>query len=315
MTDRIPPHSAADEARVLGSMLIEREAVELALEALHADDFYEPKNRTMFETIADLHARSIAVDLESVASELRRKNAFVEIGGGEFLTSLINDLSSSAQVAFHAGQVRDYSILRNLASRCTEIVADCFEHEDDPKSILEKAEKYVYAISDRGVNSKLVSISEITHDHLDDLENVFTKKTKTIGLETGFLALDRITSGLQPGNMIVIAARPGMGKTSLALDIARHAAIKQGIPTAFFSLEMTNREIFNRLISSETGIPLYSLRNGFFDPSRWMHVTKAAEKLHASPFYLDCSSFNMSAMGIRSSCRRLAGKMAREGKS
>lgn len=311
---RVPPHSPIDEGMVIGSMLIDKEACEKAMEALKPTAFYEPRHARVFEAILELYKQGVAVDVASVASELRDKNALAAIGGAEFLTNMIVGVSTSAHVGYHCGEVRKYFTLRELSRCCTSIIKDCFEHEDEPQDILERAEKAIYSISEYGKTSQLAAMVDFIHDSLDGLEKVFTKQAKVTGLETGFAKLDRLTSGLQPGNMVTLAARPGMGKTSLALDIARHVAVVNGIPAAFYSLEMTRTEIVMRLISALTDIPLYNVRTGWFGASAWVDIAGAAERLSGAPLYLDCSSFDMSAIGIRSSSRRLATRLAREGK-
>lgn len=314
MNPQTPPHSTEDEAMILGCMMIEKEATETGIEALVCADFYEPRNARIFEIITDLYSRNIAVDIGSVAAELRRKKALEEIGGGEYLASIIDGVTTAYHAKYYSENVKDCSILRSLISSFTEIIGDCYERDTPAKEILEKAEKHVYAITEKGVTSQLVPMSQFVHESIEGVEAVFKKQEKTTGLETGFPMLDKVTSGLQPGNMVVLAARPGMGKTSLAMDIARHAAIDKGLPVAFFSLEMTRTEMVMRLLSAMTGISLYNIRTGSFNSSKWMDITQASSKLAESPLYLDCSSFNMSAIGIRSSARRLAGKMVREGK-
>lgn len=314
MNERIPPHSAEDEAMILGCMMIDKEAVEIGLEILVASDFYEPRNGKVFTTISELYLRNVAVDIESVASEMRRNKTLEDIGGAEPLVSMAVGVSTASHAKYFATHVKDYSILRNLISGCTEIIGDCYEPGTEAEDMLEKAEKYVYAVTENGMVSQLQAMAEFVHESIENVEELFKKMKTVTGLNTGFPALDKLTSGLQPGNMVTLAARPGMGKTSLAMDIARHAAVNNGIPVAFFSLEMTKPEMVMRLVSAMTGIPLYNIRTGFFSPDKWIEITRAAEKLSESPLYLDCSSFNMSAIGIRSSCRRLAGKMMREGK-
>ena len=309
----IPPHSAAAEAFVLGSMMIDKAACDTAIEILVAGDFYVLSHGVVFDCCRALYLAGKAVDVVVVASELERQNNLTQIAGAQTLTDMVCGVSTPAYAAHHAQTVKNYAILRELHRCSVEIAKDCMEHEDEPQAILERAEKFVFAISERGTTSKLEPLSAFAHEALEGVERVFKKQAKVTGLETGFPRLDRMTSGFQPGNMVTLAARPGMGKSAMALEIARHVAVVKGIPVAFFSLEMSRAELFLRLLSLTTGIDHYRLRTGYFATPAWADITAATEKLSEAPLYLDDSTLNMSAVGIRSSSRRLAGKLARAG--
>lgn len=309
-----PPNPETEELAAIGCMMVDKDALAHALETLRAEDFYSPRNGQIFQVAADLYARNEPVDVTTVCSELKNQNELAKVGGAEYIFGALNSIPTAAHVDFYCKRVRDYAVLRELATNCARIGKACYEHEDEPREILERAETAIFAIAERGTAQTLMPISEMSHEFMEELERIYRGQKKILGLETGFPQLDRLLSGLQPGNMVTLAARPGMGKTSMAIDFARHAAVVKGIPVAFFSLEMSKTEIQMRLVSSMTGINLYNVRNGMIGTGKWPDILKAIEAASAAPLYLDCSSLNMSSMSIRASSRRLAGKLARAGK-
>lgn len=310
MIDKTPPHSPEDEQAVLGAMLIEKNAVEFAIEYLSPSDFYYDQNNLIFKTILEMSGRNAEVDVFSVNSELNRLNK--SIGGVKYLMDATNSIGTAAMIKHHAEVVRDYSILRQVMRHCTEAITDCWEHEKKPNEILEKIERDVCSISNIGIR-QLMKVGEGVGSMLETLENVYLKKVTVSGIETGFRKWDALSSGLQPGNLVVIAARPGMGKTSLALNIAMHNAVKKNVPAIFFSLEMSQQEIMTRVISGKSGISVFRLRTGTYGAEDWGKINRAAEHLYKAPLYLDCSSLATSVLTIRSACRRLAGKLGRDG--
>lgn len=310
----VPPHSDASEAFVVGSMMIDKDACALALEKLVPEDFFGGNFGAVFEICRDLYATGKATDITVVASELKRLNKLADMGGAHFLMEMIEVISTTMHVGQHIDVVKNYSILRELSRRCSEIARDCFQHEDEPRALLEKAEKYIYAISERGTTSQMYPLSAFAHEAIEGIEKVFKKQAKVTGVETGFPRLDKLTSGLQPGNMVVLAARPGMGKTAMALEMARHVAVDKGLPVALYSLEMTKTELFLRLLSLQTGMPHYGIRTGYFGASAWLDINTATERMAEAPIFIDDSVATSTALGIRGSARRLAGKMVRDGK-
>lgn len=310
---KLPPHSEDSELFVIGSCLIDAGAKEQAMITLRPDDFYTVNMQTVFETIRDMDNANKNIDVSTVAAELKNKNKLDEIGGAETLVSAINSVTTPVLVDFHIGEIKNYSLLRNLIKSCSDISGACFLHEQEPQSILEHAEKAIFSISNTGQTSKLVSAKDIVLEAMENIDNLYQKKVKVNGIETGFSTIDKLTCGLQGGNVAILAARPSMGKTSLALDIVRHN-IERGVPCAFFSLEMTKQEMMLRLLSQLSGVGLYNLRTGFFGAEQMERLAYEAEKLYDYPLSLDCSSFNMSAVSIRSACRRLATRLVNEGK-
>lgn len=311
--EKAPPHSTEMEMAVLGSMMLDKEACEVALESLKPGDFFEARNEIVFRAIADLYQRNKGISVISVAEELRAKSKLVAIGGAEHLADSVNSTATPAHIPWYIEHVKNYSTLRSLIRSCSEVIQDCYENGEEPKEILEKAEKQLYAISDGG-GSNIQAMSEFLHESVELIEKLQKKELPAAGVTTGYPSLDKITSGFQPGNLIILAARPGVGKTAAAIDVILHNTIKKSSPSVFFSLEMSKQEITNRMLSSLSGIGLFSIRNGFFSDDRWPDIVKAQEALYNAPLYMDCTSFNLSPMSIRSSARRLATKLARDGK-
>jgi replicative DNA helicase len=305
----IPPHSEESEKFVLGSMMLDKEAVEKAVEIIAVDDFYFESHQTIFQVITSLYGANNPCDVPSVSGELERTNKDLK----NLLSGMVESVSTAMHVDYHAEIVKDYAILRNMIHRCSEIVADCFRHEENPREILEKAEKYIYSISDNSVKGRLRKVGEGVFELTEVLEKAGREKKMVTGIETGIPKLDLLTGGFQPGNLVIIAARPGVGKTALALGIGIHNSFK-GVPVAFYSLEMSHQEINMRILAWKSGINLYNLKTGAYKPGEWTDIHAVLGKIYEAPLYIDASSFNMTPMTIRSASRRLAGKMLREKK-
>ena len=311
---RIPPYSKEDELFVLGSVMLDKDVMSEIFEILSSDDFYFDSHKTVFETCSRLFLSNIPVDLQSVSSELRKASRLEAVG--ELLVEAVNCVSTITHGAHHARAVRGYSILRRLISSCSKpfrLRSLGYSHEDEPSDILERAEKEIFRISDSKLSSNLGIIGPDLHEFHEQLEKIYENKSPATGLPSGFRDLDDMTGGFQDGNLVMLAARPGMGKTSLALDITRHTVLS-GVPVAFFSLEMTKQEIMLRLLSAMSGVGVFQLRTGRFRPVDWLLIQQASARLYESDLYLDSSSFSMTPISIRSASRRLASKMARDGK-
>lgn len=312
MIEKMPPNSPEDELAVIGSVLLDAQAVAFASDALAPGDFYQTQNRVIFETILGMTEDGSGVDMFTVHAELRRINKAegIEL---DYLRGATHSVATAAHVKHHAEIVKDFSTLRQVMERCTEAIEDCWKHEKKPSEVLEKIERDVCAISNVG-SRKIVKAGEVMGAMLEIFESLHTKKTEVSGLPTGFRSWDKLSSGLQPGNLVIIAARPGVGKTALALNIAHHVAVAKKIPVAFFSLEMSEQEILTRMLSAESGVSSFTLRNGMFDTGKWEAINRAAETLTDSNLFLDSSLSAATAGSIRSSCRRVAGQLARQGK-
>lgn len=308
----VPPHSLEAENAVIGCMLIDREALESSLEQLGEDSFYDPNIVKVFAAIKRVFIDGSVVDIITLADELKKSEAFESVGGAEFLTHAINFVSTAAHINDYIRIVKEKHVLRNLLKSCQMITAECLNNQDAPSEILERAERYIYQAADRTVTSNLEDAYIGIHETIEMIEKMHERKDGISGVESGFKSLDMFTAGFQPGNLIIIAARPGMGKSALAVDIIRHNVIKKKKAVAFFSLEMTRPEIFMRMMSASSHVPLYQIRHGFTKGESWTAVMKSAEAIAEAPIYMDCTSAAMSALNIRSAARRLASSLARK---
>jgi len=313
LLDKVPPYSTEAEKAVLGSMLIEREALDRALELLEDDNFYEITHQKIFSSIRSLAMSNKVVDTITLAEEMRRQDVLAGVGGAEYIVELINSVSTAAHIDHYADIVHKKAILRDLIRGATQVVGECYQENEETQVLVDRAESLIYSISDKGARKGLFPISEMLHEMIEDLEVLHQRKEAVTGVPTGFIEFDKMTAGLQKGNLIIFAARPGVGKTAFALNIAEHVAIKKKLPVAIFSLEMSQQEIGKRLLSSITGISLQKLRTGFFDKSDWPSITRKAELLSEAPLFLDYSSSAMSVMTLRAATRRLATSLKTKG--
>lgn len=305
LLEKAPPRSQEAEMAVLGSMLIEKEALDRALELLEEKNFYDPTHQKIFSVIRNLALNNKVVDTVTLAEELRKEELLVAIGGGEYLTQLINSVATAAHIDRYAEIVREKATLRDLIRAATQVVGDCYRENENAATLLDRAESLIYAIADKKNKIGLVPLSEMLQEMIENLEALHQRKEVVTGVSTGFKRFDEMTAGLQPGNLIILAARPGVGKTSFALNIALQVAVKKKLPLAIFSLEMNKQEIGMRLMSSITGIPLQKLRTGFFQKADWPMITRKAELLSDSPIHIDDSSAT-SILTLRAAARRLA---------
>ncbi|MBI1979354.1 MAG: replicative DNA helicase [Elusimicrobia bacterium] len=313
LLDKVPPYSAEAERAVLGSMLIDKEALERALELLEEGSFYDDTHRKVFASIKQLSLNNQVVDTVTLAEELRKKEALHSIGGAEYLAQIINTVATAAHIDHYAAIVQEKFVLRELIRASTQTVNECFQENEGATALLDRAEGLIYAIADQKNRTGLAPVSEMLHEMIENLELLHQQKEAVTGVSTGFKRFDDMTAGLQRSNLIILAARPGVGKTAFALNIALHVAIKKKTPVAIFSLEMSQQEIGLRLLSAATGIHLQSLRTGFFKKADWPVITRKAELLSESPLYLDYSSSAMSILTLRSAARRLASQLTAKG--
>ncbi len=303
--DRTPPQSVEAEHSVLGSMLLSKDAIGEVTEILRGSDFYRPQNETIFDVIMDLYARGEPADPVTVAGELSRLGDLTRVGGADHLHKLYSSVPTAANAAYYAQIVREKAQLRQLVSAGTRIVQLGYSEEGgEVDAILDAAQAEVHAVSENRQSQDYVSLGEISEEILGELEEIANNKGKLSGVPTGFQDLDRLTQGLHAGQMIIIAARPAMGKSTLALDFCRSAAIHNNITAALFSLEMSRSEISMRLLAAETGVWLSKMRSGEMTAQDWTAVTGRIAEISSAPLFIDDSP-NMSMSEIRSKCRRL----------
>ncbi|MFC1501512.1 replicative DNA helicase [Elusimicrobiota bacterium] len=311
--DRVPPQSIEAEMAVLGSMLIEKEAVTKVFDIIGEKDFYKDYHRQIFLTVRDLDLDNQAIDVVTVSDKLKKNKAFLDMGGMSYLTSLINSVSTAANVEHYAGIVRDKSILRHLINTGTEIVGAAFNEQKSAEEILDRSQTMLFDLSKSRATRGFAKISDLVHSSLQNLEKLLTDKKDIPGLRTGFTDFDKLTAGLQRSDLVVIAARPSMGKTAFALNIAEHVAMNEKKCVAIFSLEMSKESLMMRLLSSAARVNSHNTRQGYISRQNWINLTTVATKISEAPLYIDDSS-SISVLELRGRARRLAAELAIEKK-
>ena len=302
---RTPPQDRDAEASVLGGMMLSKDAIADVVELLRGDDFYIPSHETIYNTILDLYAAGEPADAVTVANALSKAGSIARIGGPAYLHTLISSVPTAANAGFYANIVREQAMLRKLVEAGTRIVQMGYDAEGDTEDLVNRAQAEIYSVTERNASEDYVRLSEVLGPTVEEIERSGAHDGDTIGVPTGFYEFDELTNGLHAGQMIVIAARPGMGKSTLALDFARSAAIHNSQTTVIFSLEMGRQELTMRLLSADSGIPLQALRHGDLDQSRdWTTLANTMGRINDAPLYMDDSP-NMALTEIRAKCRRL----------
>ncbi len=304
MSDRIPPQNIEAEKSVIGSMLVEQEAITTAIEMLREDLFYKDSHRKIYGVLVSLFETNQAVDIITVSEELKKRSQLEAVGGSEYLVELMNAVPTAANVAYYANIVREKGALRDLISVATNIVTRAFQEDSNVDELLDKAEHSVFAVSEKRIKPGFVSLKDLVHPTMQKIDELSQRQTLVTGISTGFDELDKMTTGFHGGELIIIGARPGMGKTSLMLSIAQNAAIKHKIPVAIFSLEMAKEQIVLRMICSEAKVNLHRLRGGQLYAEDWPKLTQAASRLVTAPIYIDDSS-TINSLEIKAKTRRL----------
>ena len=309
--ERVPPQNIEAEQAVLGAMLIDKEAIAKATELLSADDFYREAHRVIFSAMLELYNKNEAVDMVTVTEILKRDNKLEDIGGIAYITSLANVVLTAANVKYHAEIVAEKSVLRQLVRVSTEIAAMGYEANDDVGTLLDTAESRILEISNRKKKNDFTAINDILMDSVQSIESLLQNKGGLTGLPAGFADLDKLTSGLHPSDFIILAARPSMGKTALALNIVQNVALRAhkvigGEPrsVAFFSLEMSKEQLVNRMLCAEAGIDSQRLRVGEMHDEDWTHLWDACDTMSRAKIYIDDTA-GITAMDMRSRARRL----------
>jgi replicative DNA helicase len=304
MLERVPPQNVEAEQSVLGAMLLDRDAIARAIDIVSATDFYRDVHRVIFEAILRLFDRTEPVDLITVTEELRRASHLEAVGGVTYLATLANGVPTAANVEHYARIVSEKSLLRRLISAATAIAGRAFESREDTDVILDQAEQAIFSISQHFKSAGFQSLKDILVRAFEHVEQLYENKGSAIGVPTGFPELDELTSGLQPSELIVLAARPSMGKTTLALNVACHAAVGQRIPVALFSLEMAGEQVALRMLCGEARVPSHRLRTGFLRDEDWPRLSGALGRLSEAPIYVDDTP-SIGVMELRARARRL----------
>lgn len=300
----IQPHSIEAEQSVLGSMLLDNEAVAAALEELEGQDFYLEAHKEIFETILDIYDRGNPVDLVTVIDGLKQRGSLEAVGGSIYVSDLSVSVPSTANVGYYIKIIEEKSILRKLIKASNEIIRDSYEASEDLDIIIDSAEKKIFDISQRKNARYFEQVKTILLETYNKIEELSKNKGKIVGVETGFRDFDLRTSGLNASDFILVAARPSMGKSSFAVNIAQYAAVHNQVPVAIFSLEMSKDQLVQRMLSSEANVELQKIRSGDLDEGDWLRLVQAAEPLSNAPIFIDDTPA-ITAMEIRSKARRL----------
>lgn len=302
--ERLPPQNIEAEAAVLGAILLERDALVKTFEILQPEHFYKEAHQKIFRACQELFVRNEPVDLITLANELARLNHLEEIGGNPYLASLVEAVPTAANVVYHASIVRGKALLREMIRAGTAIVSSAYEETEPTETLLDLAEKRIFEVSKDRIRPSFQPIKFILKSTFEDIERLYSRKARVTGVPTGFTDLDDLTGGLQPSDLIIIAGRPSMGKTSFALCVAMHAAMEERIPTAIFSLEMSMSHVVQRMLCADARVEAYRLRTGRLGDPDWPKLTTAAGRLSEAPIYIDATP-TMTVLELRAKARRV----------
>ena len=301
--ERTPPQDLVAEQSVLGGMLLSKDAIADVVEILKERDFYRPAHELIYDAILDLYGRGDPADPVTVSAELTKRGEIARIGGAPYLHTLISSVPTAANAGYYAKIVRDRAILRRLVEAGTKIVQLGYSESGDVDDAVDAAQAEVYQVTESRLTEDYIQLSELMTPTLDEIEAI-QNGIGAEGVMSGFIDLDRLTNGFHPGNMIVLAARPAVGKSTLGLDIARHASIHLGQTSVIFSLEMGRSEIAMRMISAEAQVALNNIRSGSMSDDEWSRVAMRTSQISQAPLFIDDSP-NLSLMEIRAKARRL----------
>ncbi len=302
---RTPPHSVEAEQGVLGSMLISpRETIAECVEKINEEYFYVPAHRTVYEVLVELWNAGQAIDLITFTQVLRDRNLLDSVGGAAFVTNLFTFVPTAANVQYYLEFVRDKFILRQIISAATESVRRAYDEQDEVDSLLDEVEQKIFEVGEDRFKGQMLSMKDHAMQAIETIEKLYERKGSITGISTGFVEFDRMTSGLHPSEMVVIAARPSMGKTALAMNIAEYVAISEKLPVAVFSLEMSSQQLVQRMLCSRARVNLQRVRDGFLGERDFPSLTAAASKLAEAKIFIDDSA-SLSILELRAKARRL----------
>lgn len=283
---------------------MENEAFNKVLEYITQEDFYREAHRKIFLGMMELFNKNEPVDLITLTEVLKKRNHLEDVGGAAYLASLVDNITTASNISYYAKIVREKSVIRKLITTATEIVTSGYEDSKDVKDLLDEAEKSIFEITGRQIKSSFLDLKSVLKESMKTIERLYERKEFVTGVPTGFGEFDRLTAGLQPSDLIVVAGRPSMGKTAFCLNIAQYAAIEANIPVAIFSLEMSKEQIALRMICSEGRVDAHRLRRGFLDKEDWKKLITAIDVLSQAPIFIDDTPA-LTALEMRAKARRL----------
>jgi replicative DNA helicase len=305
VAERTLPHNLEAERSVLGAILLHNDAFNLAAEVIDSDDFFRDAHRRIFDKMVKLSERHDAIDLVTLKDELARAGEIDEVGGPAYIAALVDGVPRSTNVEHYARIIKEKATLRNLIFSANRILSTAYEGAEDADVILDQAEHAIFAIADDKIRDGFVSLRDLARSSFETIEKLHARKELITGVPTGFTDLDEKTSGLQPSDLIIVAARPSMGKTSLALNIAQHVGTKTGRTAGVFSLEMSKEQLFLRMLTAEARIDAHRLRGGFLGERDWGRLSQALGTLSDSKIFIDDTP-SIGVLEMRAKCRRLA---------
>lgn len=301
---RMPPQNMEAEMSVLGCIMLDRDALIKIGDVISADDFYDDRHKQIFEAILGLNEKNTSIDILTVTNWLEERHLLDKVGGSSYLTQLVNAVPSSAHITHYAFIVRKKGALRKLITAAGEITNLGFNEQGEMEDILDQAEQKLFNISQKHLKQNFISISHILHATFERIDELHREKGKLRGLATGYVDLDNLLGGLQKSDLVVLAARPSMGKTSLALDIMRHVAVNSKVPVGIFSLEMSKDQLVDRLLSSQSDVNLWKIRTGHLNDDDFEKIGQAMGELSESPIFIDDAA-GSNIMELRTKARRL----------
>ncbi len=303
--ERTLPHNLEAERSVLGAILLNNDAFNLAAEVIDSQDFYRDAHRRIFDRMVQLAERGNAIDLVTLKDELARGGELDEVGGPAYIAALVDGVPRSTNVEHYARIIKEKSTLRSLISSANKIVSSAYEADEEADVILDRAEHAIFAIADKKVRDGFVSLRDLAQDSFETIEKLHARKELITGVPTGFTDLDEMTSGLQPSDLVIVAARPSMGKTSLVLNIAQHVGTKTDLSVGIFSLEMSKEQLFLRMLTGEARIDAHRLRGGFLGERDWGRLSQAIGTLSEAKVFIDDTP-SIGVLEMRAKSRRLA---------
>ena len=301
---RVPPQHLEAEQAVLGCMMLDADTVSLVLEELSADDFYSTEHRLIYESMLKLFDRGDPIDALTLREQLKKEGSLDRVGGPEALLNLAETVPSAANAVYYARIVRDRAVLRALIGTATNILRDAYEERQTPKELLDHAEQMMFDVAGRNATTSVSPIREILKRTFETIDDLHSRKDRLRGLSTGFFELDDLTTGLHGAELIIVAARPSIGKTTFALNIARHVAVEQEAGVLVFSLEMSKEQVAQNLLCCEARVDAQQLRKGLLDDTQFSALTTAAGRLSEAPIFIDDSA-SLSVLDVKAKARRM----------
>ncbi len=305
MNQKIPPQSLEAEYSVLGGLMLEREAFDLVADLIDINDFYKPAHQLIYKVIIDLHQKSQPIDLVTVMNLLQSRNELEQVGGAEYLLTLLEKVVSAANIDSHAKIIREKSLLRRLIHTSSGLIEKAFNSDyADVESLIDMAESEILKVGENKLGAGLIGTMDIVKASIEKIEDLYKRKADVTGTPTGFIELDKMTSGLHPGELTIVAARPSMGKTAFSLNLATHMALRAKKSVAYFSVEMSKESLMMRLLAGESRISMGEIRTGRIQDASWPKLIQAAGALSEAPLFIDDTA-GISPFEIRARCRRL----------